>query len=861
MTFTSESRKSVEQSRSSEEVTRGPKGVADVEDDYSIFSTADSVSLNGTSVSSDSRKKGKRRKWGQVPVHAAIKRWEGAKDLKNVDNTGNDTEKESIENKNNDTEKESSDSPSAKRTSMVLRKRLNKHGQPEDVGEFIKREIRNYETGENRPVEYQTSEAEKKREEFAKNLHNTLLQTQVHELGFDIFRDRYNPSADSLFHQSNAMNAAEAARAAADTGPSISKERFSSKYWSTWRRDIMILERESAREAAPIKKVLTREEVFQQKLKKLGVSGGKPNSSLPGISFAVPKEDRSKWFDFHMMGNRNDPKKLLVHSKGEEVPTYEKLPSKLVRNADPHETGKAVKGGVMQQGPRLPKGRKPLTSNADTPAVFASKGDAKLTSFGRDRRTSHLDQGTSGGASYEVRNGEIGTGDTVSKIGFAREKREGVPDSRASYPGPGAYDIPGFTSHHPKKDYSELIAEIEKKEGGDYRMIEAHDIGKLGGFMQGCDRQEHILYGFCLDGLCGKRTKFEKAFLQTKNHKRLGAESAETCQAAVPAKYSASFEGSRKQEEKKPVKWETHSTPKLLLKEYSSPEKIDKLRREWIESSVPDPKMYMYPLHLAARRGDVHAIRKMAVLGLDINFVEGDRQETPLQMAVRGQHLDAVNAILDEFDGLVDLDVQNLNGDTALHIATRKGWTPFVEVLCGADANPLLKNLNGLTALKEAHLFSIQQLLRMQEEVFNLRKELQETKNAVEEQIRAEEDRVAGSLTLDTYLASPDNSAVSHALARAGGQANTSTVSAGDTSRATSSKARPRSRLLELQEDTYDKELDDSKVNKSLFRVERKTFTLRDPKKNSFVLGYWPDDDLPEEEKQDNGTFKKKPGK
>ena len=41
------------------------------------------------------------------------------------------------------------------------------------------------------------------------------------------------------------------------------------------------------------------------------------------------------------------------------------------------------------------------------------------------------------------------------------------------------------------------------------------------------------------------------------------------------------------------------------------------------------------------------AIRKMAVLNFDINFIEGDRQETPLQLATRSQHLDAVNAILD----------------------------------------------------------------------------------------------------------------------------------------------------------------------------------------------------------------------
>ena len=103
--------------------------------------------------------------------------------------------------------------------------------------------------------------------------------------------------------------------------------------------------------------------------------------------------------------------------------------------------------------------------------------------------------------------------------------------------------------------------------------------------------------------------------------------------------------------------------------------------------------------------------------------------------------MDAVNAILDEFDGIVDIVVQNTNGDTALHIATRKGWREFVEALCGADADPLLKNLNGQTPLKEAHLFSIQQMLRMQEEVFNLRKELADATAEVQKKAEIEEAR------------------------------------------------------------------------------------------------------------------------
>ena len=51
-----------------------------------------------------------------------------------------------------------------------------------------------------------------------------------------------------------------------------------------------------------------------------------------------------------------------------------------------------------------------------------------------------------------------------------------------------------------------------------------------------------------------------------------------------------------------------------------------------------------------------------------------------------------------------------------------------------------------------------------------------------------------------------------------------------------------RSRLLEITKGSYDAAVDGSKTNKSLFRVARSQTLLKDPKKNSFVLGYWQDD-------------------
>lgn len=777
-------------------------------DEGSVVSQASSKTKKSSSTNRSG--KAKPRKWGKVPVHAIIKKWEGAKSAEQLESEHEEKEK------------------------------AGKSGsQGEDVGQFIRREIRDYEAGVNRPTDYKESERELKSEAFARGLHDSLLQTQVADLGFDMFAKMYDPYKDPIMGMSFRAVAAEEARALADTGPSISKERFSSKYWSAWRKDVMILEKVSAQDNQELPKNLTRDQIFQQKLKKLGVRGNKPNSRLPGVTFAPPPQERSEYFDHHMQGNRNDPERILEHSLKQPVPTYVKTPALMrQKNADPHGIGVSMNGGAFQRGPRVPKARPPETSGADTPYVDVPKGDPKLTSFGAGARMDPAwGVSTSGGVSYDVKGGQIGDQDEASKISFAREKREGVADSRATYPGPGEYDVPGMTSHLEKKDYSALIERIDRTEGGDYRLIPAHDMGKLGGFMQGCNRQDHILYGFCLDGQCGKRTKFERAFLQTKNHLRLGAASAEICQAAVPAEHTPYRPKKKHSNGDGKVTLETHGSMDRLRKEYDSPEKIARLRREWIEEQVPDAKIYMYPLHLAARRGDVHAIRKMAVLGLDINFTEGEREETPLQLATRGQHLEAVNAILDEFDGIVDVDKQNTNGDTALHVATRKGWRDFVEALCGADANPLLKNLNGQTPLKEAHLFSIQQMLRMQEEVFTLRKELEDTTAEAKRRAEIEKAREQGTLTLDQYMTGGVDS--KGLVTSVDGQGRT-TGSAGSR---TSSKARPRSRILLLHEDKFDAAVDASKVNKSLFRVERKTTKLADPKKNSFVLGYWPDDD------------------
>ena len=725
----------------------------------------------------------------------------------------------------------------------------------EDVGQYIQREI-----FENIPKFHTVEPRDKElHEEFKRRgdkLHDTLLK-EVEDLGCDRFAVQHDPYNDPIMRSSFQFIDKEERQTMTDTGHSLSEGKFGSKYWGRWMKNVMILEKTSADEAndAIPQKPLTKRDILESKKKKMQRFYDKAiPSKLPGISFAVPKDDKSPWFDKHMMGNRNDVDKLYKYSLQKEIPIYQIKPE-LMRseNSDPDALGApgAIRGGVMAQGPRNDKFTKPLTSNVDVPAVDRPKGNPKMTSFSRLGRDStskpQISQSTS--AQYDVRNGDISHGDPTKKgSGFAKEKRDGPKDSRVDYPGPGTYNVPKLFDNIPQKDYGALIEHIQESEGIDYRLLEAHDLGKLAGFANGCNRQEHLLYGFCLDGNCAKRLEFERAILKTKQYARLGAHTKEQCEECFPEDIK---EKMRRKENRKKIpedkqqqyigKWGMMGMENIQ-KKYRDPANQSVLEKEFIESRIGEPLQSISPLHLAAKRGDSGAIKVMHVLGKDVNVREGEKLETPLHLAVRNQQLEAVHVLLETFDGVIDVDIQNKLGDTALHIAARKGWKEFVEALCNADANPLLLNDVEKRPYQEAHFFSIQQMLKTQEVIFELRGELTETQQKVDlteialsraEQVNYErEKRENDAMTLDQYF--PGNDEDENNKVRGNSRASQ------NRSRASS---RRRSTILELNEDVFDKEVDSTKINTALYRVVRKTTNLKDPKQNSYLIGYYPTQD------------------
>jgi hypothetical protein len=478
------------------------------------------------------------------------------------------------------------------------------------------------------------------------------------------------------------------------------------------------------------------------------------------------------------------------------------------------------------------------------------KGDPQMLSFGTASRLTKVPQAneSSGGNPFPDRD------ESPSKIPgnkFGEESRSGIADTRKLYPGPGTYQVKGIFDHHKPRDYQKVIDKIERS-GLDFRALAPHDLAKISGFAYGCNRNEHILYGFCLDGQCSKRIEFEKAFLQTKNHKRMGAETREEVMSLLPGCEKITKKKMNEEEQEKfkldIFNIDAGEAMTRLQKKYDQKDRISKDKREFILSLVDEPKEYMYPLHIAASRCDVQAIRKMQVLGLDVNFVQGEHKETPLHLAVRNQHITAVREILESFHGAVDVDIQNNSGDTAIHVAARKGFKDHVEILCDAKANPLLKNDNGYTPLMEATSFPIQQLLRLQEDMYKMKSELFELKKQlIDERQKAAEihNHNEMGISLGEFFANEgDNDEISGAdmiqypwraqiASRGGGTA--------PASRASSTQS-TRSRLLEITKDAYDAEVDQSKSNNSMYRVARTKTMLNNPKKNSFVLGYFADD-------------------
>lgn len=641
-------------------------------------------------------------------------------------------------------------------------------------------------------------------------------------------------------------------------------KRFASSKWRAWNNDYVLLEDLSRREIEAAAKqggagvaatkrnaTLKREKLTSAML-----------SKLPGSTFAQPKSTNNDYFDFHAMGNRNDVIQIFTKSLGYDAPQSlaQSTLLQVSANVDPEAFGSAsrvLKGGVINSGPARGPPLRYLTAACDVPPVDKPKGSPKLTGFlGGPRDVKLANPVNPGGGSptmhdYLEKKGATG--------GFTRERRLPADTAPRDAPGVGTYDLPRMFETSSDRKPRDLVAVLtELQANRDYRDIDGEMMARLVGFGEGCSRQEHILYGMCLDGLCGRRSHVEISMLQAKNFRRMGVESEKPCEDAllcvpIRAAPGAAFKKTSVLPDAtalpfppKLVATTTTTTTTASTRKSTKVSNSNSLResiglverqqrlalhrnkalreerRLWTRILVADPCEAMTPLHLAAYRDDFDTIQRMRKVGEDINLKQGDDQETPLHVAVRKGQTRAVKAILSTFRGIVKVDLQNAAGDTALHVAARDGKKELVEALCDADADCRIRITEGQLPLEAASKHSIKQVLRIHEDYLELQSELRDIQ------------RKRGLHALSEVVHVPEL-VDAHNVPDSAGRPTTST-----SSRPSSSKGSQRSRIMEIGDEYYEEARESIKTNSSLFRISSAPRTLADPKKNSYILGYFP---------------------
>ena len=264
-------------------------------------------------------------------------------------------------------------------------------------------------------------------------------------------KGHYNTSKDDILHNGIAMVRREELRKTQDHGPSISKERFSSKYWSTWNNDYILLEDLTRAEMDKTQMELQENKNLglQAPMNKKNQTAVKPRKKMTplqlshqsGSTFGLPKTTRSETFDLHQMGNRNDVLEIFTKSLGYQVPESLNISSLLniKANVDPNcfERKTIFPGGSISSGPARPSSLKSVTAGCDMPPVDRPQGSPKMVGFYGDGRNSSMGKvaaaGGGGGDSMEYKV-------PANALGFSRDKR-GTEAAREEGPGPGAYEV------------------------------------------------------------------------------------------------------------------------------------------------------------------------------------------------------------------------------------------------------------------------------------------------------------------------------------------------------------------------------------------------------------------------------------
>ena len=274
-------------------------------------------------------------------------------------------------------------------------------------------------------------------------------------------------------------------------------------------------------------------------------------------------------------------------------------------------------------------------------------------------------------------------------------------DVNIDQPGPGSYNVPSFLDESKRKnkgaifftrrnDKADFINHVATKtEKNIYKSLSSAQYCNEIVFGFGCNLQEHLVYGVCLDGMCGKRAFYEDLMVTHNDVRRIVGDRMEAEKQELIREFA-----------------EVKKATELMEKDVSLPP----LEKGFIGN---DNSVSLTPLHIAAYKGDLDSIKTLAKLELDVNAVESNHNRTAAHMAVIRNNAEALRFLVTLFQNVINLDIQDCNGDTPLHIACRAGLESMVEMLCDGGASPTVRNNHGKYPLDEAKTHRTYQVMHL----------------------------------------------------------------------------------------------------------------------------------------------------
>ena len=575
-------------------------------------------------------------------------------------------------------------------------------------------------------------------EERAKALYDTILaETKRPTVAgktfeYDIFK-KYDTQRDlfidtAIDKQKNSLDVTENATNRQLTGQTIvtAHQHYlekTSSYWRKWKSDNDILEYMSMMKvkSPPIKKK-------KPKLRSKRVNGK---------VYSFPREGSSIPNPFPI----NGPTSVKCLMKLTEGRRYGGLPSKdrlmaveeYTDNVGSSSVMNASSGyGMMSSSSRQrPKAILPVAADSDTPLDADKFLRPNIgNKFQISRRFSDLKKEVSSQPEARISADSEPTSTIPPYSGkFLIAKRD--PPLPGNQPrGPGEYPLSSFVDEAKRENKGALIYSRSRDEKdmihhptklnkhNNYLDLTPAQYCKEVSFGFGCNMHEHIQYGMCLDGMCGKRAFYENIMLHHADNPRMRGDRQER-------------ERQHLLKELAELKTET----KLMEKDIRREDYIGSSDEEMDNSTGHDNSSSLTPLHVAAHRSDLETIKIMGTQEFDIDAIESTHGRTAVHIAIIRNNQDALKMILDVFKGRIDLNVQDNNGDTPLHLACRSGVELMVEYLCDFNANPVhAKNKMGKWPVDYARTHKTYQVLHLTEEKQKAEKELydiQETRQKI----------------------------------------------------------------------------------------------------------------------------------